>query len=76
MTSNGDLKKTGGDSWRVHIRHGPASLSPLVVDHDDGTYEVTFFALESGNYSSQVFLDYTACNGFRDPPEDWFIKGP
>ena len=75
MASDGNLKRTGGDSWRVHIRQGPASLSPVVTDNDDGTYEVMFLVLEPGNYSAQVFLDYTLCDGFRDPPEDWFIKG-
>ena len=75
MTSDGNLKRTGGDSWRVYIRQGPASLAPMVTDNDDGTYEVMFLALEPGNYSAQVFLDYTLCDGFRDPPEDWFIKG-
>ena len=75
MTSDGNLKRTGGDSWRVYIRQGPASLAPIVTDNDDGTYEVMFLSLEPGNYSAQVFLDYTLCDGFRDPPEDWFIKG-
>ena len=75
MTSDGNLKRTGGDSWRVYIRQGPASLVPMVTDNDDGTYEVMFLALEPGNYSAQVFLDYTLCDGFRDPPEDWFMRG-
>ena len=47
----------------------------MVIDHDDGTYEVMFLALEHGNYSAKVFLDYTLCEGYRDPPEDWYIKG-
>ena len=75
MTSDGVLKRTGGDSWRVYIRQGPASLAPMVVDHNDGTYEVMFLALEPGNYSTQVFLDYTLCDGYRDPPADCYIKG-
>ncbi|KAL9978836.1 hypothetical protein ACROYT_G016406 [Oculina patagonica] len=75
VSSNGHLKRTGGDSWRVHIRQGPASLAPMVTDHNDGTYEVMFLAVEPGNYSAQVFLDFTLCDGFRDPPEDWYIKG-
>ena len=74
MTKSGQLKETGGDSWRVHIRQGPASLTPIVVDHNDGTYEVLFLALEPGNYSVQAILDFTLCDGFRDPPEDWYIK--
>ncbi|XP_066019992.1 uncharacterized protein [Pocillopora verrucosa] len=75
VTKSGQLKETGGDSWRVHIRQGPASLTPIVVDHNDGTYEVLFLALEPGNYSVQAILDFTLCDGFRDPPEDWYIKG-
>ena len=75
VTSDGHMRKTGGDSWRVYIRQGPASLAPTVFDNDDGTYEVMFLVLEPGNYSVQVFLDYTLCDGFRDPPEDWFIRG-
>ena len=75
VTNDGVVKRTGGDSWRVHIRQGPASLAPMVIDHDDGTYEVMFLALEPGNYSAKVFLDYTLCEGYRDPPEDWYIKG-
>ena len=47
----------------------------MVIDQDDGTYEVMFLALEPGNYSATVFLDYTLCEGYRDPPEDWYIKG-
>ncbi|XP_022790075.1 uncharacterized protein LOC111329605 [Stylophora pistillata] len=75
VTKSGQLKRTGGDSWRVHIRQGPASLAPIVIDHTDGTYEVMFLALEPGNYSAQAFLDFTLCDGFRDPPEDWYIRG-
>ena len=75
MTNDRLVKRTGGDSWRVRIRQGPASLVPMVIDHDDGTYEVMFLALEPGNYSAKVFLDYTLCEGYRDPPEDWYIKG-
>ncbi|KAL9979520.1 hypothetical protein ACROYT_G017195 [Oculina patagonica] len=75
VTSYGLLKRFGGDSWRVYIRKGPASLAPMVIDHNNGTYEVVFLALEPGNYSAQVFLDYTLCDGFRDPPQDWFING-
>ena len=47
----------------------------MVTDNDDGTYEVMFLALEPGNYSARVFLDYTLCEGFRDPPDDWFMRG-
>ncbi|XP_067031882.1 uncharacterized protein [Acropora muricata] len=67
-------KRIGGDSWRVHIR-GPASLSPTVIDQNNGKYQVTFLALEPGKYEVEVVLEYSQCDGYKDPPKDWFIKG-
>lgn len=67
-------KTVGGDSWRVHIR-GPSSMSPTVVDHANGKYEVIFLVLEPGNYNIEVILEYSLCDGYKDPPRDWFIKG-
>ena len=67
-------KKVGGDSWRVHIR-GPSSMSPTVVDHRNGKYEVIFLVLEPGKYHVEVVLEYSLCDGYKDPPRDWFIKG-
>lgn len=75
MTSEGKLKTFGGDSWRVYLRQGPSSLAPVVLDHTNGLYEVLFLVLEPGLYSAQVYLDYTLCDGFRDPPIDWFKIG-
>ena len=46
-----------------------------MLDHDDGVYEVVFLVMEPGNYSAQITLDFTLCDGLRDPPEDWIIKG-
>ena len=37
--------------------------------------EVVFLVMEPGNYSAQITLDFTLCDGLRDPPEDWIIKG-
>ena len=67
-------KTVGGDSWRVHIR-GPSSMSPTVVDHANGKYEVIFLVLEPGKYNIEVILEYSLCDGYKDPPRDWFIKG-
>lgn len=70
-----NLEKTvGGDSWRVHIR-GPSSISPTVVDHNNGKYEVVFLVLEPGKYDVEVILEYSLCDGYKDPPRDWFRKG-
>lgn len=67
-------KTVGGDSWRVHIR-GPSSMSPTVVDHNNGKYEVIFLVLEPEKYDVEVILEYSLCDGYKDPPKDWFIKG-
>lgn len=75
MTSNRKLKTIGGDSWRVYIRVGPSSIAPVVFDLNNGLYEVLFLVLEPGSYTAQIWLDYTLCDGFRDPPENWFRKG-
>ena len=67
-------KVEGGDSWRVHIK-GTAWISPVVIDLNNGKYEVLFLPMEPGNYTADVFLDYSLCDGYRDPPDDWFIQG-
>ena len=69
------LKTFGGDAWRVYIRQGPSSLAPQVWDHGNGLYEVVFLAMEPGDYSAQITLDFTLCDGLRDPPVEWFVKG-
>ena len=68
------LKTIGGDTWRIGIQ-GPASLAPTVLDYDNGTYEVLFLIIEDGDYEAKIFLDYSLCNGFKDPPPNWFRKG-
>lgn len=75
VTNDGRLKRVGGDSWRVHFREGPSSFAPTVFDLDNGTYEVLFLVMEPGLYKADIILDYTLCNGFKDPPPDWFIRG-
>ena len=74
VTPNGDAKTIGGDSWRVHL-YGASSLAPTVLDHDNGTYEVLFLIIEGGDYEAKIFLDYSLCHGFKDPPPFWFKKG-
>ena len=73
--SAGNVEKTiGGDSWRIHIQ-GPSSLAPTIFDHNNGTYEVLFLIIEDGDYEAKIFLDYSLCHGFKDPPPYWFKKG-
>ena len=67
-------KVIGGDTWRVNLR-GPSSIAATVFDHNNGTYEALFLIMEPGIYQLLIHLDYSLCDGFRDPPPDWFIKG-
>ena len=71
---SGRSKGVGGDLWHVFIR-GPTSVSATVFDHTNGTYEVLFLLLEPGNYSVEIRLDTSQCDGLTEPPLDWFIKG-
>ena len=73
-TVDNRTKLIGGDSWRVHL-HGPSSLGATVFDHENGTYEILFLIMEPGNYQVTVFLDFSLCDGLKEPPVDWFIKG-
>ena len=74
ITSDNRTKMIGGDTWRVFLR-GPSKLAATVIDHHNGTYEALFLLTEPGVYMMTIKLDYSLCDGFRDPPRDWFIKG-
>ena len=73
-TSDNRTKLIGGDTWRVYVR-GPASITATVFDHNNGTYEALFLITEPGVYQLMIYLDYSLCDGFKDPPRDWFIIG-
>lgn len=74
QTSSGQPKSVGGDSWVIHVR-GPSTLAPTIIDHGNGTYEALFLVMEPGKYWVHVYLDYTLCNGLKDPPDNWFAMG-
>ena len=71
---NGDPKTIGGDDWRALI-WGPSVLAPTVIDHGNGTYEVLFLILEPGTYFVSIVLDYSLCDGMKNPPDYWFMIG-
>ena len=73
-TSDNRTKLIGGDTWRVYVR-GPTSIAATVFDHNNGTYEVLFLITEPGVYQLTIYLDFSLCDGFKDPPRDWFIIG-
>jgi len=70
----GTKKHIGGDSWRIHVQ-GPASVPVVVTDSNNGSYEASFLLTTAGVYSAEIYLDYTLCDGYKDPPVGWFIKG-
>lgn len=74
QTHNGEPKTIGGDDWRVLI-WGPSVLAPTVIDHGNGTYEVLFLILEPGTYFASIVLDYSLCDGMKNPPDYWFMIG-
>ena len=74
LTRHGLDKKIGGDSWRVQLK-GPASVAGTVFDHMNGTYEVLFLITEPGDYQVEAILDHSLCDGFTDPPPNWFVVG-
>ena len=73
-TSDGGAKTIGGDWWRVYLR-GPSFLAATVFDHRNGSYEALFLIMEPGIYKVRIYLDYSLCDGLKDPPRDWFIQG-
>ena len=73
-TSDNRTKMIGGDTWGVYVR-GPTSITATVFDHNNGTYEAIFLITEPGVYQLMIYLEYSLCDGFKDPPHDWFITG-
>ena len=74
VAHDGTEKRTGGDFWRVHVK-GASSVPVTFVDHNNGTYEILFLVMEDGRYTAEIFLDYTLCDGMKDPPSNWFVNG-
>ena len=73
-TASGQDKTIGGDFWRVFLI-GPANVAATVFDHQNGTYEAIALLVETGTYNVRAYVDYSLCDGLRDPPEDWFRVG-
>ena len=73
-TNHGFKKRSGGDSFRV-LLHGPDTLAASVFDLHNGSYDALALLITPGIYKLQVILDYSLCNGFRDPPTEWYVRG-
>lgn len=71
---DGKKKQEGGDSWRATLK-GTSSQMAIVQDNIDGTYEILFRIYENGWYELEMMLEYSMCDGLRDPPMGWFESG-
>ena len=71
----GNAKTYGGDSWRVMVRSEIGAVAADVFDHNNGSYEALVLLMAPGKFNLDVRLDYTLCDGFRNPPLKWFQMG-
>ena len=69
-------KTIGGDSWIGYLKEHDTRIAAFhFTDLIDGTYVGYFDILTPGNYTLQLVLEHTFCNGLADPPDYWFAKG-
>ena len=73
-TKNGKRKTVGGDFWRAYLT-GTGYQHGYVYDLNNGSYEIWFAITEIGNYTLNLLLEFSMCDGLKDPPEDWFQRG-
>ena len=57
------------------IFHGPDYLAATVFDLQNGSYDALALITNPGYYKVKVMLDYTQCEGLKDPPTEWYVKG-
>jgi len=72
-TNHGTLKTFGGDSIRVYLK-GVDNIAATIFDLKNGSYEALVMVMTPGKYGIRVVLDYTLCNGFNEPPTEWYVK--
>ena len=75
-------KSVGGDHWEIRLYGDKDTVLYVDMrDKGDGTYIGYFVIPESLDNGDEVqfhlnyTLEYSQCNGLRDMPKDWFIKG-
>jgi len=71
----GSKKKQGGDSWRSEIIGKEQQVSVELNDLSDGSYQGWFVLLYPGQFSLELVLENSLCEGITDPPLDWFQRG-
>ena len=74
-TQQKELKKIGGDSWKIEITSNNISFTVDMLDKNDGSYETFISVPSDGNYTILITILQSICEGFMDPPKDYFQKG-
>ena len=69
------LKKIGGDSWKIKITANNICFTVDMLDKNDGSYETFISVPADGNYTILITILQSICEGFMDPPKDYFQKG-
>lgn len=71
----GRVKTYGGDSWLVRIQGKNYSSTIHLKDRLNGRYDGVLNIRQVGGFSLAVNLEYSLCDGLRDPPKSWFRQG-
>ena len=50
-------------------------IRATIFDLQNGSYDAIAFLRTPGYYEVKVILEYTQCNGIKDPPTEWYVKG-
>ena len=70
-----EYKRVGGDWWKLEIIYDDISFTADMQDKNDGTYFTFISVLADGYYKIVITIFQSLCEGFMDPPEDFFKKG-
>ena len=73
-TRQEELKMIGGDSCEIKMSNNIYFLVDM-FDKNDGSYETLKSIPADGNYAILITILQSICEGFMDPPKDYFQKG-
>lgn len=71
----GREKSYGGDSWLITLDGKDYRYWFHLADRRNGSYDGAFVIKQAGRFSLAVYLEFTLCDGLRDPPPYWYREG-